>query len=265
MITVVPFCAASTAASSIALVPVENLSNSKTPGGLDILSTVIPRRVNAHLPVPEDGLRIRDSCLAQFDGLLTTVQSLPSVGDTIDISGIAGIGILGELVGSDVVHGQNDLDIVLLRLLDEVADNLGTCLVKKRVSNADTLQSLLEGERHTAADDQLVDLGDQVVDELDLVGNFRTSEDGKERAFGALESLSKELELLLHEKARGLLGEVDADHGAVAAVGGTEGVVDVDVTKGSERLTEGLNGLGVSLLLLSVGVLGASLLLGVKP
>jgi hypothetical protein len=48
-------------------------------------------------------------------------------------------------------------------------------------------------------------------------------------------------------------------------VGGTEGVVDVDVTKESERLAEGLNGLGVGLLLLSVGVLGAALLLGVKP
>jgi len=34
IITVVPFFAASTAASKVALVPLANLSNSKTPGGL---------------------------------------------------------------------------------------------------------------------------------------------------------------------------------------------------------------------------------------
>jgi hypothetical protein len=42
---------------------------------------------------------------------------------------------------------------------------------------------------------------------------------------GVLKSLGEVLQLLLDEETGGLLGEVDADHGAVATVGSAEGVV----------------------------------------
>jgi hypothetical protein len=37
-----------------------------------------------------------------------------------------------------------------------------------------------------------------------------------------LEDLGKVLEFLLHEETGGTLGQLDADHGRVGAVGGTE-------------------------------------------
>jgi hypothetical protein len=60
------------------------------------------------------------------------------------------------------------------------------------------------------------------LDELDLVGDLGATEDGKERPVGVLEDLGKVLEFLLHEETGGTLGQLDADHGRVGAVGGTE-------------------------------------------
>lgn len=85
-------------------------------------------------------------------------------------------------------------------------------------------------------------LVEHVVDELDLVLNFGSSEDGQEGPLGVLQRLGKELELFLHQEPGGTLGKLDADHGRVASVGGTKGVVDVDRSERGERLAEGIDG-----------------------
>lgn len=108
--------------------------------------------------VPEDGLGLANDLLELLDRLGTTVQTLPSVGDTLSVGCVANLGILGELVGGDVVDGEDKLDVVLLGLLNEAGDNLGSILVEERVSNLDVLKGLLEGESHTTTNDQGVDL-----------------------------------------------------------------------------------------------------------
>ena len=70
----------------------------------------------------------------------------------------AGGGVFVELVRRHVVHGEHDLDVVLLGLLDQGADVLGPGLVEERVADADVLESFLESERHATTDDQGVDL-----------------------------------------------------------------------------------------------------------
>ena len=119
-----------------------------------------------------------------------------------------------------------------------------------------------------------------VLNELDLVGDLGTTEDGKERSLGALEDLRKVLELLLHEETGGSLGELNADHRGVGSVGGSEAVVrnvlsrskrsradsrvvDVDCAKSGEVLTELLN-LGRVGLDLLVALLALALLLDVE-
>ena len=88
-------------------------------------------------------------------------------------------GILVELVGGDVVDGEDELDVVLLGLVNERLNVLRTSLVKERVADlqqsrssaqdrevgydrsythSDALEHLGEGEGHTTADDQDVDL-----------------------------------------------------------------------------------------------------------
>lgn len=214
--------------------------------------------------VPEDSLGSGNGLLVRLLSLGTNVQTQGAVGDTRLVGGSADIGVCGELIGSDVVDWKDDLDIVLLGLLDDVADDLAASLVEEGGTDLDVLQSLLEGKSHTAGNDQAVDLGEEVIDQLDLVGDLGAAKDGEEGTLGVLQGLGEVLEFLLDEESGRLLGQLDADHGAVGAVGGAEGIVDVDVSQGSQSLAELGDGGSVSLDLLALGVLGAAFLLGVE-
>ena len=57
-----------------------------------------------------------------------------------------------------------------------------------------------EGVGHPATEDEHVDLGQQVVDHLDLVGHLGAAEDGRERPLGRLEELREHLDLALHQQ-----------------------------------------------------------------
>ncbi|KAJ6445317.1 hypothetical protein O9K51_00076 [Purpureocillium lavendulum] len=227
--------------------------------------------------VPKDRLGVGDGLLVQLDRLLAAVEAHPALGDAVGVGGLARLGVLCELVGRDVVDGEHHLDALGLGLGHEVGHRLGAGLVEERVANGHAVERLLEGEGHAAADDERVDLVEQVVDELDLVRDLGAAEDGQEGALRRLERLGEVVELLLHEEAGGLLGQVDADHGrgkrdSHRAVmtrkardpGGGGGRTDVDVTEGGQALAElvdlGLVGLG----LVAVLVLGAALLLDVE-
>jgi len=175
--------------------------------------------------VPENRLGLVNGLLVQLDGLLAAVETHPPVGDTLRVGGLAGRGVGGELVGGDVIDGEDELDVVVLGLLDQLLDELGAGLVEERIADGDVVERLLKGEGHTAADDEGVDLVEEVVDELDLVRDLGAAEDGEEGPLGGLEGLGEVVELLLHEVAGCLLGELNAYHGGVGAVGGAEGVV----------------------------------------
>ena len=210
--------------------------------------------------VPEDSLGLEDGLTEELARLLTSVKTHPAVRDTLGVGGLADSSVLVKLVSGDVVNREDELDVVLLGLGNKVGNLLGALLVEERGTDLDVVKSLLESEGHATADDERVDLVKHVVNELNLVGNLGTTEDGKERPLGALESLSEELELLLHEVASSTLGELNTDHGGVGTVGGTESVVDVDVTELGERGAELLDLLRVGLNLLA-GLVGALALL----
>ena len=54
----------------------------------------------------------------------------------------------------------------------------------------DVLQRLLEGEGHAAADDELVNLVNHILDQLDLVGHFGPAQDRQEWSHRRLDSLA---------------------------------------------------------------------------
>ena len=114
---------------------------------------------------------------------------------------------------------------MLLGLLDDIANGLAAGLIEEGVTDLDVLKGLLEGESHTTGDDQGVDFGEKVVDELDLIRDLGASKNSEEWALGALQGLGKVVELLLDEETGSLLGEVNSDHGAVGTVGGSESVI----------------------------------------
>lgn len=111
------------------------------------------------------------------------------------------------------------------------------------------------------ADNHLVQ---HVVDQLNLVRDLGSTENGQEWPVRSLKSLGEELELLLDEETGSSLGEFDTDHAGVSTMGSTEGIVDVDITELGEALTESGDCGGVSLGLGTVLVLDGTLLLDVE-
>ena len=125
--------------------------------------------------------------------------------------------------------------------------------------------SLDEGIAHTAADNQVIDLGDQVLEHFEFRGDFRTADDGRERVLGVLQHAVDGANLAFHQVAEHLVvGEIlgDQGRGSVSAVCRAKGVVDVAVGIGSQLLGEGFlalldSGLGGFLFLVG-GVFGQS-------
>jgi hypothetical protein len=62
------------------------------------------------------------------------------------------------------IYSQDELDIVLLGLGDQILDLFSPGLVKERLADLDAVDDLFEGESHSSADDERVDLrrGNQI-------------------------------------------------------------------------------------------------------
>ena len=101
----------------------------------------------------------------------------------------------------------------------------------QRVAGLDPLR-LEEPEAHRAADQDLVGDFEEAVDHADLVGDLGAAEDDDQRPLGRLDHLGQLGHLALQQQAR-VGGQVVGDPGGagVGAVGGAEGVVDVDVAE----------------------------------
>ena len=71
---------------------------------------------------------------------------------------------------------------------DEFRDDLRALGVEETVADRHALQDLLEGEGHAAADDDLVGLFEEIVDQRDLVGDLGPAEDRQQRALAGWSS-----------------------------------------------------------------------------
>jgi hypothetical protein len=119
---------------------------------------------------------------------------------------------------------------------------------------------LEQGVGHGATDEDVVDLAEQVRDQLDLVADLGAAKDRHERALGRRHGFVQVADFLLDQvagdggAALGLDGLGHAEHAAVLAVAGAEGVVDVGVAQ--------LGQAGHELVVLGL-LLGGELLVGI--
>ena len=97
-----------------------------------------------------------------------------------------------------------------------------------------------ERARHRPSHQNLVHLGEQRVDDVDLSRDLGAAQHRDERALGMVERVAQVGELALHEEARdgGLEQPGDRFGGGVGAMRRAEGVVDVEVAQRGERLGE---------------------------
>ena len=125
--------------------------------------------------------------------------------------------------------GQHQL---LARLLHQVARHVDPLRFDQRVAGLES-HGAEERARHRAADQDLVHLRQQRLDEVDLAGDLGAAEHGDERPPRLVERLAQVLELLLHEEAhhRRLEHAGHALGAGVRPVRRPEGIVHVDVAQ----------------------------------
>ena len=183
------------------------------------------------------------------------IHTLPIIRDVAGREDL-GLGLVGELLGTDGLGGKIDLHALGLGLFEDGECIRHEVVLVQGIADLAAL-GLDEGVTHAATDDEVVDLADEVLEDGELGGDLGASDDGRQRALGLVEYMVDGLDLAFHQVAehlviREILG--DEGGGGVSAVSGTESVVDVAVGIGSEMLHElllaGLDGsLGCGLLL----------------
>ncbi len=119
-----------------------------------------------------------------------------------------------------MIDGQEEADALRFGLVERGFGDVDLVGFDEGLAGVLTL-GVEEGVGHAAADEDGVDLVEQVVDDFDLVGDLGAADDGDEGTLGGFESLADVGEFLLHEQAgSGLRDEVgDAFGGGVGAVG----------------------------------------------
>ena len=129
--------------------------------------------------VPDDGLRARDHFGKDGAACGTGVEAFPTRGDAFLVGGGFGVRVGCKFIGSHEIDRQMNFHPLRRGLVEEFLCDLRTFRVEEAVSDLHALQHLLEGESHAAADDDLVGLVEQVVDERDLIRDLCAAEDGE--------------------------------------------------------------------------------------
>mmetsp|Transcript_57454 Transcript_57454/g.136803 ORF Transcript_57454/g.136803 Transcript_57454/m.136803 type:complete len:431 (-) Transcript_57454:58-1350(-) len=220
---------------------------------------------DAHGAVPNDGLGLSHRLGVALNGGGAAVQAHEALRDALrQLHAFFDLAILAELGGASEVHRQDDLHIQLLGLLKDLGHDFGALLVVQRGANGHAVLNLQEGVRHAAANDHLVHLVQHVHDQLDLVTDLCTTEDGQHGLGGVVQDLRESLELLAHEIAGALHVETLSNHGAVCTVCSSEGIVAVDVRKFPDGCPECCYLLFVCFDLVALGINSLALLFHVE-
>src|SRR5208337_1361665 len=192
---------------------------------------------NAHGAVPDNGAGAGDFLGKGLDGFRADIKGHHVGGDGLAVADELDQGIGFGPVGDDVIGGQQELELVGFGLLQKVAGEFDLVFFDQTLADRFALR-LEEGVGHAAADNEDVDFAEQVLDDPDLVAHFGAAEDGDERALGVLQGATQILQLFFHEQAGGgfLHEPGNPDGGSVGAMGGAEGVVDVEIGEPGELL-----------------------------
>ncbi len=191
-----------------------------------------------HRAVPYDRLRIPKRFAEQGTRRGPDVERHHPVGNFPRRNGPGRRGRL-EPLGHDHVDRQIEPDLLLRRPGENTLRRIHHLGLVERFPHTVALRRQ-EGVRHRAADQDLVDLAEDVVDRIDFPGDLRPAEDRRQRTGGGDERFLEIGDLVLHQEARrALLHVLDDGHvGGVRPMRRGEGVVDVDVAEGGEPLAQ---------------------------
>ncbi len=140
-----------------------------------------------------------------------------------------------ERLGDDGIDRQHHLAVLRLRDAENAPGRLGEIVLAQRFSDRDALRGQ-KRIRHGAADDENVDLGDQVPEQVELGRDLGAADHRGHRPLRRFQRLGERDELRLHGAA-GIGGQHVAEPfgRGMGAMGDREGVVDPDVAERGER------------------------------
>ena len=200
---------------------------------------------DAHGAVPNDGLCFFHSVGIEGNGLGPNVSAFAVCRNLVCIynnsRNVCLVDGIRELVDGDDIDRKKKLLAVLLCLLHHLLAVVHLRLVEEGLADLIAL-GLEEGVSHAAANDQGIALLQKIINDIQLVSNLCTAEDGNERTNRVLNRIAQEVDLLLHEVAdyvRTVDELSNADIGAVSPVSGTESVVYEDIGQRSQVPGEG--------------------------
>mmetsp|Transcript_53924 Transcript_53924/g.109701 ORF Transcript_53924/g.109701 Transcript_53924/m.109701 type:complete len:383 (+) Transcript_53924:568-1716(+) len=184
---------------------------------------------DTHGPVPDDGLAPGNGRGIQLVCLWTTVKAHKALRDAGLDGGVLDLAVLAVLGGTDKVNRQYNFDALFLGLGHDLRNDLGAFLIEEGVANADAPNHLDEGESHATSNDHSIYLVQHVLNQLDLVADLGSSQNGTDWADWRIQNLCEGLQLLGHEEARALHRIALSHHRAVSTVGSAKGIATVDV------------------------------------
>mmetsp|Transcript_5922 Transcript_5922/g.17808 ORF Transcript_5922/g.17808 Transcript_5922/m.17808 type:complete len:393 (+) Transcript_5922:213-1391(+) len=203
---------------------------------------------HSHGTVPDDGLALAKLLLDHLGRVGSVVETHPAVRNLVDRNDL-GVSVSGELVGDNDVGGQDELYALLLGLLLELLGKVQAVLLNERGSGAQA-SCLQEGENHASAEDELVDLSEERLNDANLCRHLGSSNDGSERTSWIGDGSLEIVELLLQEESSHGRLQVLGNSGSrtMGTVSTSKSIVHVHISVRSKLLGK----LGVVLLLLLV-------------
>ena len=192
-----------------------------------------------HRAVPHDGLRVGNELRIGLESWPDRCRR-PAVADgrVADRQYLVRRGRVDPL-GHDVIDRKLDRHASLHRVGFDTPRGVELVVFDERLTDREAAR-LEERIGHRAADDQAVDLLQEVLDDLDLVGDLGAAENGDERPLRRFEGVPKIAKFLFHQQPGcGLADEMrDPFDRCVRSMRRAKRVVDIDVGHSGERFRE---------------------------
>ncbi|EGE56036.1 hypothetical protein RHECNPAF_770084 [Rhizobium etli CNPAF512] len=191
----------------------------------------------AERTVPDERCGALDPSVDSLDRFRPDVEQHGIGGNSVDIDRRAGRTRL-EFAGDHTVFRQDDGAACSRGLDHDLLGGLGEIMFAERLADIGAAGGD-EGVGHAAADDERVDLLDEVHQQVDLGRDLGTADNCDHRADRGAEAFFQRFQLGLHGApgiGRQVMGK--ALGRGMGAVSGGEGVVDINIAVGGKRLGE---------------------------
>ena len=187
---------------------------------------------NAHRPVPHNRFGSSNFCGIQCNCFVADIHAHHFRGNILYGVNGASSGVGSQAIGDHIVHWQQHLQSARLRLLQQVSGERKLVIFHQRSAHTTSLR-LHEGVGHGATQQQHVNLGHEVVDHADFVGNFGATQNRDKRTRRILQHAPQILQFFLHQQTSGRLLHKfrDAGSGGVGAMRRAESIVDVNIAE----------------------------------